>query len=613
MPGLVGFVGEPADSKSEALLANMAQALKHEDWYRVELYQEEGLGLGRVSLGLSNPEPQPIWNEDETLCLVMEGEIYDYEDLKQRLIANGHRFQVNNDAEFVLHLFEELGEEFASYLNGAFVAAIWDRQAKELILVNDRFGLRPLYYAQHNGGLIFASGMRALLCDPRFHRRINPLAVAQLLSFEYVLGNRTLLTEAHLLPPSTLLTFGNGRLVIRSYWTLEFHDFCQPLGEEKYLEGFVHYMRQAVTRQAHDSLPAGVLLSGGLDSRMIVAFLCDDLVTEPLHTFTFGIPDCDDVRLAQEVAALLGTRHLFSELKPNYLLDAGDEGVRLTDGMMSCVHMHAYANLRAQSQHASALYMGFMGDALLGGHLNRQLWAGFDEDALHQLMFEDACVLFSPAEQKKLFADHFQNHIKDDVFDSFRAVFAESKANLVANRQNHFDLRQRQRRFILNGVELVRSQVVVHTPFCDNDLVEFMLTVPPGLRLDRFLMVQAFIRFFPAVAKVPYARTGLPLMACARDLLIRINRLIRWRLHRVGLKRSPFPQHRRYCDYNSWMRTALRSWVEEILLSEHTLERGYFNPNYIRQLVAEHMAGADHNRKLGMLITLERWHRQFLD
>jgi asparagine synthase (glutamine-hydrolysing) len=162
MPGLVGFVGDQPPETTKLLLDTMAQKLMHEPWHKVQLHHGEGFGIGRVSLGLSNPEPQPIWSEDKQLCLVMEGEIFGYEDLKQGLIAKGHNFKQDNDADFVLHLYQDVGDKFPSYLNGAFVIAICDLREHKLILANDRFGLRPLYYAQHKMNLIFSSGLRAL-------------------------------------------------------------------------------------------------------------------------------------------------------------------------------------------------------------------------------------------------------------------------------------------------------------------------------------------------------------------------------------------------------------------------------------------------------------------
>jgi len=613
MPGLIGVVGPQSNEEIGKLLENMAKSLKHEDWYKIDLHREDGIGLGRVSLGILNAEPQPIWNEDRTLCIVMEGEVYDYEDEKRRLMERGHRFQVDNDVEFVLHLFEELGSKAPLRLNGAFVAAVWDLQNRRLTIFNDRLGLRPIYYARHNGCLTFAAGVRGLLADPGLSRRVDPIAIAQFLSFDHVIGNRTLLSNVLLLPPASLLTFSKDRLTIQPYWTLEFADVCRPRKEEEYLEGLIHHLKQAIVRQTRDDLPAGVSLSGGLDSRTIVALLNLVRGSKPLHTFTYGISDCDDARLAREVASLVGAHHHFFKLKPDYLSKVAEEGVRLTDGLKSCVHMHPLAALQAQRQHVKVLYIGYLGDPLMGSHLYRELWTDHDQETLNKLMFENNNILFNATEQKSLFTEDFQLQIDGVVFDSLTTALANFKTTLVANLHNRFDLDQRQRRRSLMGHELVRSQVIDRTPFCDSDLVDFMLTVPPGLRLDRFLFINAFSRIFPDLAKVPWEGTGLPLITCARDLRIRISDQIRWRLRAAGLKRVPVRMHRPYADYDGWMRGALRPWVEKTLLNKRALERGYFEPEYIRNFVAEHVAGANHSRKLGVLLALELWHQQFID
>lgn len=613
MPGLIGFVSEFSPDVAIQLLTDMAHALHPEEGYHVDLYHDEDVGLGRISLDMTGPETQPIWNEDRSICIVMEGEVFDYQDWKEKLITIGHNFRSQSDAEFVLHLYEEIGKDFALRLNGAFSVAIWNVKEKRLVIANDRFGLRPIYYTTHHGSIFFASGMRALFVDPHLDRNIDRLAIAQLLTFDYILGNRTLLCNARLLPPASVLTFVKDRLDIHTYWKLEFHDNCQPLKETEYMEGLIYHLRQAVARQAPGDMPAGVLLSGGLDSRVIAAFLCEQHSEDSLHTFTFGIPGCDDDRLAREVAKVLGTNHYFFDLKPDFLVTLGEEGVRLTDGMMNCLAIVALANLLPQAELASVLYKGYMGDALLGGHLKRQLWSNHNEDTTVQMLFDEACALFSLIEQKELFTEDFQSKLGDGVYESFRNVLVGSKIDLIANRQNHFDICQRQRRYILNGVELVRSRVVARTPFCDNDLFDFMLSVPPGFRLERYLLIQAFIQQYPDLAKVPITPTGIPLKLCLRDIQIRFNRLIIWHLHSIGLIRFPTTRLRPYVEYENWMRTALRSWVKETLLDGRVEERGYYKPGYIRKLISDHMNGNNHSRKLGMLITIELWHRQFID
>ena len=613
MPGIVGFVGQLGRAKSESLVPEMARAMKHEEWYQTDLYYDKYIGLGRVSLGIINTEPQPIWNKDRTRLIFFEGEIFDYQDIKKELITLGYQFHTLSDAEFILYMYEEFGRDFVSRLNGSFVTAIWDQSKRELLLANDRFGFRPLYYANYDGHFAFASNVGSLLADDALPRRTDAVALAQMLSFEYVLGDRTLLESVHLLPPASLLSYRAGSVSIDTYWALEFEDSPQLGKEEAYMEELIFRLRKAVQRRLQYPLPTGLMLSGGLDSRMILGLLHETYETERLHTFSYGLRGCDDAKLAQELAALTNTKHHFFELQPDYLLEMGEKGIVLNDGMQSCVHMHALANLNKMSQHAKVIFKGFLGDALMGGHLGRQLWTHQNDETFNRWVFDEISVGFEQSEHRHLFTRGFFRTLDNSLYESVRVAVEQSDATLLANRYNHFDIRQRQRRFILCGVESVRSQAVVVTPFDDNDVVDMMLKVPPGFRLDRKLLVEALIRTYPEMAKVPYEATGLPLVSCRRDLQIRFEQQVRWRLREAGLGWISIPGRRPYADYDVWMRTHLRSWVKELVLSNRTLERGYFKPEYLRNLVSEHMNGQNHSRKLSAVITIECWHRQAID
>jgi asparagine synthase (glutamine-hydrolysing) len=172
MPGLVGILKKQDNAvETERLLARMCRIIKHEDWYNVDTFLDESIGVGRVSLGILNPEPQPIFNEDKSLCIMMEGEIYDYQDLKEELISKGHTFLVNNDPEFILHLYEDYGKEFGEKLkdmNGTFLFAIYDIRSHELIICNDRYGFRPLYWCDRGDYLLLSSEIKAILQDKSF-------------------------------------------------------------------------------------------------------------------------------------------------------------------------------------------------------------------------------------------------------------------------------------------------------------------------------------------------------------------------------------------------------------------------------------------------------------
>ena len=618
MPGIIGFCGSFGGKvAAQMLLEKMAEALEHEGRFRRELYWEPGLGIGRVSLGVVNPEPQPVWTPDENACLVMEGELYDVDPLRETLRKRGVTTRLDNDAELLLHLYQVFGPEFAVKVNGAFIAAIWNRREQRMLLVGDRLGLQPLYYARRDGGLLFASGVRALLASNSLSREVDPVAVAQFLTFDHLLHDRTLLREVRLLPPGSLLTYESGQFRIQSYWEPK-HAQAYPLcSEEEWLEELLYRLRNAIERQAPADLPAGILLSGGLDSRILLALLCEQPLERPLHTFTWGIPGCEDARYAAEVAKKQGTEHHFFELKPDWLLEHAEECVRITDGMGNLVNLHARATLEEEAKYAQIMYKGFLGDAMMGFAQRPEHWADYSEEVAIEAHLNAHraldLVTFDPTIHQEVFTEPFQQQVGTAVMDSYRAGMADSGSTLLADQRIYFDYLQRVPRHTLNGVHVVRNRTAVRLPFADNDLVEMMLRVPPGFRYKRRLIRNAFVRAFPELAKIPLTDTGLPMIDCARDILIRIGRLARWHLNNVGLTNVDYLRRRPYKDYSGWFRTVLRGWVEETLLDKRSLERGYIRAVHIRSLVDEHMAGANHAVRLGALLSLELWHRRFID
>jgi asparagine synthase (glutamine-hydrolysing) len=248
LPGLVGFVkpGSSPDA-AQAFLSRMANALERDSRFRMALHHEQGVGLGRVALGFLDPPSSMVWSSDGSVCLVLEGEIYDQTALEQLLTDDRRNCPpVRNQAELVLRLYERFGEGFAARLNGAFLVAIWDRRSRTLALVNDRFGLFPLYYTRVKDDLLFASGVRALLADPGVDRSVDLVAVNQFLVYDHMLDDRTLLDSVRLFPQGSILTFRDGQLSIRPYWTLRYPEVYEPQPEAAYVEQLVHHLRQSV-------------------------------------------------------------------------------------------------------------------------------------------------------------------------------------------------------------------------------------------------------------------------------------------------------------------------------------------------------------------------------
>jgi asparagine synthase (glutamine-hydrolysing) len=619
MPGLVGYISAAPSEGHAARLQTMLKKLEPESGYQFDVYNDSAAALGRATLGVFNPEPQPIWNAAHTRCILFEGELFDTNPVRQSLEMQGVSASNTNDAGLTLLVHETLGAEGIARLNGGFAAVIWEPEKQKLYLINDRMNQYPLYYAHYNGHFAFGSGVRALLADPDLPRRTDQLAIAQYLTFDHLLFDHTLLESVKLLQQASILEYDlkQNRVEIHPYFRFSYPDIYPLRDEQEYTDEFIHLMEQAVARQSQHNQPLGILLSGGLDSRFILPYLYKYTNQHPLHGFTWGSPDCDDLKNAREIAKLVGINHHFFQLQPDWLAHRANEAVRITDGMGNIVNLHALATLDQEVQHARVIYKGFLGDAMMGFALRPQFWANYDADTLPQVHLQvhtdQGVITFNHAERQQLFTPDFQANIQNGIMDEYMSGMLESGSSLLADQRNYFDYRQRVPRMTIKGVEVVRNKAMVRLPFCDNDLIDFALRLPPGLRYERRLMRNAFIQAFPRLAQVPTTPFGLPMTSCAREIGIRTERLIRWHLINRGLLKGPYTERKPYANYHLWFRTILRDWVESTLLSKRALGRGYFEPAVVRKVIQEHMQGAKHAVRLGAFLAIELWHQQYLD
>jgi asparagine synthase (glutamine-hydrolysing) len=618
MTGLVGFVKDTTSENATELLNKMVHALESEqERFHIDTFSSGCFGIGCLNHKFENPQNQIAWNQSKTVCLSFLGEIYNSKELMVELSSHGYNKPVQNTSELFLSLYEIFDETFVSKINGAFLVIIWDQQKKELKIINDRLGLYPIYYALVSDGLIYSTGVRSLLVDPKLDRSINFTSIAQFITFDHLLDHQTLLSSVQLMSQGSILTYTQSNINIRKYWDFKYPRFYKHRSLQDYIEELVDTLENAVRRQSPDGIPAGLLLSGGLDSRFLLALLTKINHSETLHTFTWGIPNCDDAKIAQELAKKTRTQHHFFELKPDYLLHKASEAVRLTDGMANIINLHALATLDEEAEYAQIIYKGFLGDAMMGFALQPAFWADYDEDtseAVHLSIHNyQGVYYFDRNEQRKLFTDSFEKTVGNSVFETYREGMNRADHNQLAVQRLYFDYTQRVPRHTLNGVKVVRSRAQVRLPFADNDLVDFSLIVPPGYHYKRQLIRLAFINAFPYLAKTPVSDTGLPMVSCSRDLILRTKQLVKWHVNnRLGNK-IHWPTRQPYKDYNNWFRTILRPWVEKLLLSNECLERGYFRPEYLQNLISDHMLGKDNTVKLGAMLSLELWHKENID
>ncbi|MGB2989820.1 MAG: asparagine synthetase B, partial [Candidatus Zixiibacteriota bacterium] len=317
MPGIAGIVDLKRKLNLKETITGMLHAMKHEPWYRLGHFDRTPVALGRASLGVIDPQDQPVFNRDRSLCMVMYGEVYHYPDDPVGTLKKSHPFEPNDHASSVLRLIDAYGVDIVKKLNGSFVLALWDFRENRLTIANDRYGLRPLYYFQHKDLFLFASEMKSILTFPQVERAIDLQGMAEFFGLNFIMQDRTLFKEIKVLRPASILIHRDGRLQIRSYWNLNLREDNKRFDEKASLERAHILVKQAMQRQLKDDVPKVLSLSGGLDSRTLLGAAVQ--LGFKIPSFTFGTTDCPDQKLAKAAADSLGTENRFFELTPHFL------------------------------------------------------------------------------------------------------------------------------------------------------------------------------------------------------------------------------------------------------------------------------------------------------
>ena len=623
MPGLTGIIKNQGNTIDiEQLLPKMCEIIKYEDWYKTDTFLDKTIGMGRVSLGILNPEAQPIFNEDKNLCIMMEGEIYDYVDLKEDLISKGHTFSVDNDPEFILHLYEEYRSDFADKiknLNGIFLFAIYDYNLHELIICNDRYGFKPLYSCDRDNYLLFSSEIKAILQDTSFNRKINLEAMGEFFSFGYVLGDNTLIEGIKLLPPASIFTYSNGKSEIKQYWNWNEIKKIDVIDEEKIVDELGELWLQAVERRMQGNEKIGAFLSGGLDSRAIVSAI--DPKHYPIDALTFGKTDCDDYTIAKRVCDKLGIKHHFVEITAETWFSGIEKTVWVTEGLLNVIHQHSWDAIDKTKEYYDINLNGFLGDVVIGGsYLANIKYIAKNVDEYQNTVFSKMNKGHICIEDEKMFYNsQIFNILSKSSFHSLMKIIG--KEIKKSGESDYFFINNRGRRFIVMGTVSAQTKLEDRKPFFDNDFIEFVYSLPNEIRSNSYIYNKMLLKFFPATVKsIPWQKTCLPIgtsKIIARGYYIYrtcksvTNRL----LQKISLP-PIFKDNTNYAEYNNWMRDnkELRTYIYDTLLSDKSLNRGYLNSDFIRKLIDEHMSGKENYAQiLGLLLTFELFNRMFID
>ena len=458
MPGLVGIVSEKA--VDEQLLNRMIDSIKHEDFYRIDKYISSHFGIARLHLGIFNPELQPIFNEDKSLCIFMDGKIYDYEEEMNRLKEKGYKFSFKNDPEFCLYSYEDRGIDFIKNLNGSFVFVIYDFKENKIIIVNDRYGLRPIYYAINNEKLLFAPEVKAILQDKSFKRELNDEAIADFFAFGEILGNKTFFKGIEVLPPASI-TVWNGKLSIEQYWDFNYEpDYSKS--EDEFVDELVKTFKKAVEIRMKDNLRYGVSLSGGLDSRCVVGAI-DKNKRKDVLAYSFGPLDCDEVKIAKKVAKKAGTKFKAIEITPEMIINNAEREIFYSDGMDYIGVSYVPPIHKTISNDIDVVFTGLTLDTTITNPwLTDEIIKCKSNEELFNILFNKWRFL-SDEELSKLFINKYYRKIKTYPLSSFKEAFYGVKENHPGNMSDHFELRNHTRRWALMGHILIRYACLLYT------------------------------------------------------------------------------------------------------------------------------------------------------
>ncbi len=611
---MCGFAGVFARSGSvdPELLRRMAQVIAHrgpDDSGSVYFARESGshshnpseappfpadvaLAFRRLKIiDLSPAGAQPMSNADGSLWVVFNGEIYNYIELRAELEAEGWRFRSRSDTEVLLAMFERHGVDAFKRLNGMFAAAFFDKRTNQLTLVRDRIGIKPLYYADTGADFVFGSEIKALMQHPGVQRGIDRRSLAEYLTFHFPLRNRTIFQGVSLLEPGCYATLEGGALSVHRYWSLSYHSGATPDRQDAVAELRV-ILRGALARQVRSDVPIGTYLSGGMDTGSISALAAP--MISPFHSFTCGFETrgmsglegfFDERRDAATLADRLGMVHHEEEVRPEDLERLMPEVMwHLEDPRVGVSHQ-IYKLAHMVRQNVIVILSGTGGDELFAGYGWRyEPVHGLSDMGAFQKRFYDVWARIRTDEQRsELLSDSVAGDLQGWTP---RTSFAEELAPFADEAPLHRALAFEMRNF-LHGVLLVDDKLTMahsiesRVPLLDNEVVEF-------------------VNHLPAEWKYDGAGTKIILREALRGILP--DEVIDRR------KQGFTPPE------STWMRVNSRRWIESVLLSDQSLERGLFKPDAVRRIVGEHMDGTSNHRfLLWSLLSLEFTQRSFLD
>jgi asparagine synthase (glutamine-hydrolysing) len=618
MVGIVGYVGR--DTKEESLLERMIIPLKHQGTYRIESYRNEYFACARVHRGIFNGEPQPIFNEKKSLCIFFDGKIYDYHTQLDELKKKGYVFRYQNDPEFCLHSYEEYGIEFVKKLNGSFVFVIYDLNTGKLILANDRYGHNVHFYTSYDGNFIFAPEIKAILQDKTFKKVLNDEAIAEFLSFGEFWDNKTFFQGINVLPPATILTYDGYHLSKKTYWNFRYETNRQ-ITQEEFVDELIKTYKKAIKIRMDDHLRHGITLSGGLDSRTILAGMALEKRKE-VTTCTFGARDCDEVKIAQKVSKKAQVKnHIILETSPEIIIKNADQDVWFTEGRNYIGNSFAYPLLSLVKNDIDVIFDGYALDLTLGGgYLKKEILTCKSELELRRILsnifFKKR--IFQDTELYKIFTSEYYQKIKDIPEKVFNIEFNKVKDKDLRNKSDEVFINTRVTWMQIGDIP-VRDIIETSHPTADNDFIDVILKIPPEWRYNHNIYRKFLKKLSPELAKLPYNRTMVradaPFLFWQMGIYyLYVRELIKKKIHTFSKGKIFSSNKRHYANFDEWFRIndQWQNFFKELLFNKDYKSKRYLNQDYAKQLFEEAIAGKNNNAmKLMYLVTFELFLKKY--
>jgi len=615
MPGFVARL-DPSlandESKQLEKIDRMCRRLIHYKWYKHEVYVKGPLALGHIEHAIHKKDSQPANSDDGRYTLFFHGEIYNYDELKEEISTE----KTLSPSQLLLALYKKYRNDFIFKIKGAFNILAWDWKEKKLSVFNDRYGLRPIYYSQSNSRLYLASEVKAILTCNDVSKNIDDSAIASLFFFGFVMGNRTYFESIKLLPPASSLVFKNNEISISNYWNFNFLDKKEGKPQDYYEERLGNLILQAIERHVRDGVRITVPLSGGLDSRTILASIHEGYY--PINSATFGTKDMDDVKIAKQVSDALGTNHHFLEILPEDIISYGKEIVNITDGMIS--FLHSVGNMKFE------LIRDYTDVCLDGMQLFGSFFSPFAIfKRKEKLLIAD--YLFRPISielARSLFINSYYEKIKHCPREIIGNISRKCKFTSVSSIMDYSIATEYVRRFVNYGNLVKRTHVEVRSPFFDNDLVDFIINTPPDQRRYQYLYTRTFSRLFPELSKIAWETTGLPVDATntfSKMTLYLTKKCLKKKIQRVRKKSTNkkyfevFPINL-FTKYTEWSRENenLVSFIRNTLLKREARSGNYLNLKAVERILDEHIRRkCNHVELISRLLTFELWNQLFFN